>query len=168
MLTAFGALVLPQHSVSLKYFSSLCAFINASIYPSWQLLTIYNGYFVLSSLSVASSPGNNTPPIFSRYPFSNSHSSSISAFLTSSFSSGNSFAAISYIGSPIHCTSSSIVIGSLTISLCLSNIIFHASHIGFDEFHNVPSRSNIMLSYLFFKSIFFSILIIISVPALCT
>ena len=83
------------------------------------------------------------------------HNSSISAFLTSLFSNGKSFAAMSYIGSPIQPPSSSIVIGSLTISGCLSSIIFHASHIGFDESQSVPSRSNIMLSYFSFISIIF-------------
>ena len=57
---------------------------------------------------------------------------------------------MSYIGSPMQPPSSSIVIGFLVISLCLLSIIFHASHIGFDEFHSVPSRSNIILSYLSF------------------
>ena len=54
MFSALGKLVLPGHSKSVKYLCNLEKSKNDSIYPSWQLLTINNLYFLDSYFNVCS------------------------------------------------------------------------------------------------------------------
>ena len=113
------------------------------------MLTINSLYLFDNNDNTFSSPSKSLAPCSERYSFSYAHNSSIIAVCTSFDSNGNSLAAISYIGSPIHSPSSFIVTGGLFISACLFNTTFHDSQIGTVESHNVPSRSNIIESNIF-------------------